>query len=488
MSNRQNGNNQRGSAPKNAKNANQKKSNIYASQNPSASFQNEQMKKELELENQIRDHLKCYICLTKVNKPKMCKFCKKICCQACIDKWLLNHDYCGICKHKVSSQDMITLPFLDDMTSYFINNIDNHPKNNPNNNIQNNNISIKRINDENNIINEEDEDSNSNKDICQTHNNKIDYYCIQCNKYYCSNCLVFFGKEANIHQNHLILQVAKMNDLGIKDAINEYKKLPETKKIIDNLIGLINFKLRENEIKKSEVKNFMNLIRDLYVKKIDETSQELNTILTNLKRQRDSIETSIESIPNGFNNIVNNNDYAQASVVCQELKKFNTTDDTIEDEILEKSKISPKLFFENYETQVIEIKIPFGGQYNEGYEIANYKIDIMRGFPSRLVLQYIGQQVYISFCVDIDLPLNAIDYPKFYTYITIRNQKYGLEFINLSNQSFPQDFAQQQQNNNVRRIRQQINAFEFDAQQFLYLGGEDKIIRMKVYIIKTYYQ
>ena len=467
---------------------NKNKNNLYKNYNLNNSVQNEQMKKELELENQIRDHLKCYICLTKVNKPKMCKFCKKICCQACIDKWLINHDYCGICKHIVSSQDMITLPFLDDMTSYFINNIDNHPKINPNKNIDNN-ISNERINEENNIRNEDDdeeEDRKENKEICQKHNNKIDYYCIQCNKYYCSNCLVFFGKEANIHQNHLILQVSKMNDLGIKDAIYEYKKLPETKNILDNLIGLINFKLRENDIKKSEVQNYMNLITDLYIKKIDETSQELKTILTKLKKQKDSIETSIMSIPNGFNNIVNNNDYYQASIVSQELKKFNTTDDTLEGEILEKSKISPRLFVENYETKTLEIKIPFGGQYNEGLEIANYKIDVMRKNPSRLVMQYLEGKIYISFCIDIDLPLNAINYPKFYTYVTMRNQKYGLEFINLSDQSFPQDFPQENKYNN--KARQQINAFQFDAQQFLFLAGEEKIIRMKIYIIKTFYQ
>ena len=193
------------------------------------------------------------------------------------------------------------------------------------------------------------------------------------------------------------------------------------------------------------------------------------------------------SIPNGFSNIVNNNDYYQASVVSTELKKINKTEDGLEEEIKEKSKISYRLFVENYETQIIEIKIPFGGQYNEGLEIANYNLKIIPGFPSKLIMKYLQKQIYISFCVDIDLPLNVVNYPKFYTYVTIKNNKYGLEFINLSDQSFPQDLAQNEKNNN-RRIRQQINSFTFDAQQFLYLGGEDKIIRMKIFIIKTYYQ
>ena len=37
---------------------------------------------------------------------------------------------------------MISLPFLDDMSTYFINNIDSHPKNHPN--INNINKEIKK--------------------------------------------------------------------------------------------------------------------------------------------------------------------------------------------------------------------------------------------------------------------------------------------------------------------------------------------------------
>ena len=57
----------------------------------------EKIKKENELEEQIKDHLKCYICLCQVTKPKMCMYCKRICCEQCINKWLENHSFCGIC-------------------------------------------------------------------------------------------------------------------------------------------------------------------------------------------------------------------------------------------------------------------------------------------------------------------------------------------------------------------------------------------------------
>ena len=38
-----------------------------------------------------------------------------------------------------------------------------------------------------------------------------------------------------------------------------------------------------------------------------------------------------------------------------------------------------------------------------------------------------------------------------------------------------------------RRIRQQINSNEIEAQQFLFLVENDKKVRLKAYIIKTFY-
>lgn len=453
-------------------------------QNNSQSNQSESMKKEIQLENEIRDHLKCYICLTKVNKPAMCKYCKKICCLPCINKWLVNHHFCGMCKHLITHQDMIPLPFLDDMSTYFIANIDNHPKNNPNNINQNqNNIGMKN-NNKINISNKNQQninESNDNKDICPKHKTKIDYYCIQCNKYFCSNCLVFFSEEGKKHQNHLVLPLSKMNNLGIKEAVNQYKQLPQTKNIIDNLIALINMRLKENEIKKENTKNYIKLIEDLYLKKIEDNTKELKAILTNLTSQKDSIETSINSVPNGFSNIVDRNDFVQGSIVSKDLQKLNRVNENLENEIKEISEINPKLYIENYETDLLEINIPYGGQYNEGLELTNYKLDIIPNYPSRLIMQYLQGKIIISFCVDIDAPLNAPNYPKFYSYIVFKNLEYGAQLLNLPSQSLIQE-----NRDKFGRIMKQINSTEFDAHQFLVLGGNDKIIRLKLFIIKTY--
>ena len=470
-------------------NLNNNKQNKEQSDNNVSNQLSEEQKKEIEVENDIRDKLKCYICLSKVNKPKMCKFCKRLSCSECINSWLRDHDFCGICKKHVTYDDLILVPFVDDMSTYFINNIENQPKHKLDkidNSQMKNKTQIISKKKKNQLVNEMDlEEEEPNKDICSIHGNKIEYYCVQCDKYFCSSCLVFFGQEGQKHKNHLILGVSQMNDLGILEAVNEYKKLPQTKDDLEHLIGLCNLKLKENKIKKCEIQDNMNTIKNLYIKKLEESTQELETILKSLEHQKERIDNSIGAIPKGFNNIINSNDHAQGNIMSAELKKLNKLDKNIENDIKEKSKSNPRLFIENYETNIIEIKVPFSGQYNEGAEIFNKAISIIPDTVSNLVIQYIQNRVYVSLSIDINLPLNSPEYPKYYSYVVVRNQKYGLEFSNLSNQVFPQEANR---GNPGKSLSQQINNIDFDFEQFVYLSGEEKIVKMKIFITKVYFK
>jgi hypothetical protein len=88
----------------------------------------EKIKKDNELKEQLKDHFKCYICLEKVKKPKMCPYCKRNSCERCIYQWIETHSNCGICKHYLSKNDLIEIPFLDEMSSFFMKDIDNKEK------------------------------------------------------------------------------------------------------------------------------------------------------------------------------------------------------------------------------------------------------------------------------------------------------------------------------------------------------------------------
>lgn len=430
-------------------------------------------KEEKDIKNEIRDYLKCYMCLSKLTKPQMCKYCKKISCKNCNINWLQNHDYCVMCKNKLNTKDLIDLPFLDDMTNYFIHNIESNQ-----NEKENNNKNL--INSKNQLNNEKEE----NKNICQIHNNKNDYYCIQCNKHYCSKCLIFFGNESNKHKGHIIIQNSKINDLGIEEALKEFNKLPDTKNILEKLINLCKLKIRENEIKKCQITNFMNLFKEQYIHKINEVSNELEKILKKLEVQRDSVETSIAAIPNGFNNIINNNDYFQGKIVFQELQKYNEIERNLENNIKYKSEINPKIFIENYESDYFEIEFPSQLEMqNDGKDIFNKKIDVIPGFPGHLILTKLNKNIFFSFSIDINLPLNAPNYPRFYSYLIIDSKKFGQDFGNLYLQIFPQDLIQNGNKNG--NMRQQVDRIEFDDKFLAYLYGQK--FKMKIVIKKVYF-
>ena len=431
----------------------------------------EKQKKEEEMENKIRNFLKCFICLTKVTKPKMCKFCKNICCEACINNWLINHDTCVKCKHKITSDEMINLPFLDDMSKYFVYNIDSHPKMKDNNNQE-------KLN--KNKMDKKDDDKNINKineivkeKKCKKHNNKFDYYCVNCNEYYCSNCLVFFGDEVKKHQGHSILQLSKVESLGMRDALDEYIKLPKTKKTLEYLIGLYKLKYKENELKKTEIFKLINNIKNQFIQQIDEDSIKLKTILSGLESQRNSVQDSI-SKPQELNQ---NKEY---------FAKLNKIDKNIGNNIQQISINNPQLFIENYETDYLEFNLPFSGQIFEDLEIINHKIDIIPNNPSRLIMKYLNNYIYIVFSASISLPLNAPDYPKFSTFIAFKGNKNEFEYISLSNRSFPQDMNREGGENG--NTMQQLNSVVFELDQFMNLAGEEKKIRIKLYILKTYFK
>ncbi len=429
-------------------------------------------KEEEKIEGEIRDHLKCYMCLCKVKKPKMCKFCKKISCEECTNKWLQLHNICMNCKNVVKSDDMINLPFLEDMASYFIYNIDNHPKNiEPEDKIN--------VDDKENDINDE---NNENKKICKKHGNQLEYYCVQCNEYYCSNCLLFFGDEVKKHKNHVIFQESKMKELGIKEAIQEFVKLPNTKNILEKLIHLCKYKIKENEVKKCQISNYMDLIKKKYIKIIDNISTDLENILKQISAQRDSIEASIASIPNGLNNIINNNDYVQGNIVFKELKKFNRIKDELQNKIKDNFEINPKLLIEHYESEYIDFCLPPEGQYSEGQELLNKKFNFIHKFPSNLIIQYLENKINLSFSIDIDLPLNDPNYPRFYSYMIFDSEKYGQDFTNLNNQDYPQIIKK---GNKKNRLSQQINGLDIDFPLVSPFYREK--VKMKIIVIKTLY-
>ena len=449
----------------------QKKKEIELKKKEMEKKELEKIKKENELNEQIRDSLKCYICLSKVTKPKMCNFCKKICCEVCINKWLENKSYCGMCKHHITAQDIIALPFLDEMSQFFINNIDNKEHQSKKKKISDLN-KITEVNENSLIL-----DNNENNNICPIHKKKVEYYCLQCTNYYCSQCFVFFNKEANKHENHIVVQISKMNNLKINEAINEYEKLEVTKNKINDLIGLCNLKEKEKQIKKFEIINYFDALKKLFIEKMDDESLLIKTLLNDAIQQKINIENNFKVIPSEIFKFSeqNNNDNNQNMMEIKKklfdnLKGVNNIEPLLEQKIINES---PKLFVENYDIDFIEFSCPH--ELHEGDVLINCPIAIIQDFPCILEFKYLNQEINISFKVNVSAHIN--NYPNFDVCIIIKNKNFGLEFINFNIKKFPQ--------NESKEIE---ICDKLDLEKFLYLCSDDKKIVLKAYIVKTFYK
>lgn len=75
---------------------------------------------------EIKDALTCFICTAKVLDPMMCPQCKKLVCSKCIKKWFVDqqHEKCPYCQVPSSFDKMINLPFMNQLSEYFIKEIE----------------------------------------------------------------------------------------------------------------------------------------------------------------------------------------------------------------------------------------------------------------------------------------------------------------------------------------------------------------------------
>jgi len=259
----------------------------------------EKKEEKLEKENlgsEIKDTVKCYICLDKITKPKMCPYCHRMACEKCLHNWFinLNKRKCGFCRKNVNFSQMVAVPFMEkvvDFVDKFFN-----KKNNFDDNISDNDF----------------------MEYCPEHKNEmLYYYCLDCGKAYCKTCFVFFGEEKDKHIGHSIIEYEKYKNMSFpllkknKEKLEKniqhveenikrceaYKKIYEHERKVGNMF--IN-KLK-NEFNK-HIDDIMNTVAQQisqlkdYINEYNKYKKELNDFYDQMKNKKNSNEISCESL------------------------------------------------------------------------------------------------------------------------------------------------------------------------------------------------
>ena len=229
----------------------------------------EEKQKDENITSEIKDTVKCYICLNIITSPKMCPHCHRIACEKCLYNWFMmeHKKNCGFCRENVNFYEMISVPFMSTIVDF-----------------------VEKVF-------EKDKDgeikfSGNIQDFCSNHpNEKLYYYCLDCNKGYCKTCFVFFGEEKDKHLEHNIIEYEKYKNLNVtslklyEDKINSYiNKTKERIKKCESYKSAYEFERNEgNKIIENLRKEFNKQIDD-NIRLIDEQINKLQTIMANYEK------------------------------------------------------------------------------------------------------------------------------------------------------------------------------------------------------------
>ena len=414
-------------------------------------------KKEEELSRaQVKDHLRCYICLNNVKKPRMCKSCKKLACEQCLKNWLLTKNKCGFCRKIMKFSDTIYIPILDDLSEFFIEEAEKQPANDNYNSY---------IFEKSQVA--QDDNNNENKIMCNEHNNKCEYFCVHCNKNLCSKCLVFINEESQKHRDHILLPIEKLNNKDIKEILDEYNKLYISKQNIDNLISLCNLKKRELEIEKNQnINNLDSIKKDINVQ-LDNRLNNITKKFGNLQSIEEEYSKALENTPFALRNIVKSKDHGQGQKIYEHINNLNKAFNKNYNEIY---LTFHKNYIESFISEQFELILPQGGNYVENLELFNKTVDnFIPDCKCQITLKYksnnISFNIYIK-NINNNQNNNII---KYYGFIIIKNKHFDCEFARFEDKG----------NYSTHLLR-----LQFNSNHFITFKDENNIIRFKTYILK----
>ena len=291
--------------------------------------------KEDSIGSEIKDTVKCYICLDKITKPKMCPHCHRIACEKCLHNWFinLNKKKCGFCRETVTFYEMVSVPFMDvvvDFVDKFLNK----------KNIYNQN------NDENEFI-----------EYCPEHKNEmLYYYCLDCGKAYCKTCFVFFGEEKDKHINHSIIEYEKYKNMSFPLLKKNKEKLDKNiSHVEENIKRCLAYK-KVYEHQRNVGNIFIQKLQSEFNKHIDGIMNTIDAQISQLKEYINEYEKYKKEVDEFYGMMKtkkNNMDISCESLIIK-LTKINQQKLFSSKDIKKLNYLSKDMFVKTYQSKVGE--------------------------------------------------------------------------------------------------------------------------------------
>jgi len=363
--------------------------------------------KEEKEKEKIRDKLECSICCGKVVDALMCVKCKHFACEKCVKK-LQKKNICFYCKEKVNNNEIIKLPFMNDLTNFFISKMEKK------NNIRNSIKDRKKI-----ILKKNNSDNMSNSIIlenCKKHQNKkIEYYCTNCKEYLCPDCIVFFNKEnAERHKEHIIFTIEEINEYDLYKIIKEHQELSNRSTNIENISQQYSKNIREIEIRKKRAREILKKIRDKLESNYFSRISDIKVLLNFLKNKKKDIEKGQNDFSKHYDEYLKSNyNIEKKNEIINYLTNLNNI--PAEKVIEEKSIFKRNICCESYESDFIEFIMPNNGAYVEGCDIFNKDLDLIPDTACKIKAQLLTNNIIFTLIILVDEDFYKNNSPSFFS-------------------------------------------------------------------------
>ena len=433
--------------------------------------------KEKEMINEIKDSVICYICLMKIEKPRICPNCHKIACEKCLKNWFIDrgNNNCGYCRAILKFDNMISIPIINNVAN-LIDKISSKNKIkkmgaqytkikkeiNPiydiskdiikeeniefnEDDIVRNSINIENIkrinktkesiylNKKQNLISHSthgpyinmfgnDNKSlplNANEEYCSKHPDQpLFYYCIDCKQAYCRTCFVFFGEETDKHNEHSIIEYDKYKSMNIPQIIKNSKNLDDKYEEIEAYIKRCEALKNCYEFERTLVEEQVKILLDNFNNTINDNIKKLNNIIKKYKNYLSQINKCKNDIQEYYINQKYEPDLFEKLNDINNIKYYNSK------EIDNYSDLSKKISLKAFQTKLKKYEIKQSNYH--------YKIPLEGSKYQLAIAQKENElQIYIYWSEDKDINEDKEKYNNLLPFVFMRKKNKNWECFKL---------------------------------------------------------
>ncbi|XP_039746622.1 uncharacterized protein LOC120624248 isoform X2 [Pararge aegeria] len=217
---------------------------------------------EEQIVETLAEVFRCFICMEKLVDAHLCPHCSKLCCYACVRRWLTEQrSQCPHCRAALHLHELVNCRWVEEVTQQI-------------ETMQQTNSACQR---------------ESFRDRCPTHQEKLTVYCWTCRRCICHQCALWGGTHSG-HTFKPLEEVYNQHVTQIRDEVSQLRRR------IMELISLVQDVERNVESVRSAKDERVREIRNAVELMISRLDSALKAKLLTLMGQKNSLTQETEQL------------------------------------------------------------------------------------------------------------------------------------------------------------------------------------------------